>query len=132
MNNAEKNYIHSELTEKIIRCGNEVYAELGAGFLEKVYENALLIRWREIGLSAVQQVPLTVHYHGVCIGEYVADLVVEDIVIVELKALTELAKIHEVQLVSYLQATGKQVGLLINFGEKIRIVRRVHTVKTKS
>lgn len=123
------NYIHSELTEKIIRCVYEVFAELGAGFLEKVYENALVVRLKEIGLSVVQQVPLAVLYHGICVGEYFADIVVEDTVIVELKALSELAKVHEVQLVNYLKATGKEVGLLVNFGDKVKIVRRVHSGK---
>jgi GxxExxY protein len=131
MRNADKNYIHSDLTEKIIRCVYDVYTELGPGFLEKVYENALLIRLREIGLSAIQQVPLAVLYHGTCVGEYLVDILVEDTVIVELKALSELVKVHEVQLVSYLKATGKQVGLLVNFGDKIKIVRRVQSSKTK-
>lgn len=132
MKNTGKNYIHSDLTEKIIRCVYDVYTELGPGFLEKVYENALLIRLREIGLVAVQQVPLAVLFHGICVGEYCADLLVEDTVIVELKALSELAKVHEIQLVNYLKATGKQVGLLVNFGDKIKIVRRVQSSKAKS
>jgi GxxExxY protein len=127
-----KNYIHTELTEKIIRCVYEVFAELGPGFLEKVYENALLIRLRELGLLAVQQVPLVVLYHGVSVGEYFADILVEDAVIIELKALSGLTKIHEVQLVNYLKATGKQVGLLVNFGDKIKIVRRVQTPRIKT
>ena len=97
MSKNEKNYVHSELTAKIIRCVYEVYSELGAGFLEKIYENALLIRLREIGLSVVQQVPLSVLYHGACVGEYFEDLLVEDTVIIELKALSELAKVHEIQ-----------------------------------
>jgi len=129
MKSTEKNYLHSELTEKIIRCVYEVFAELGPGFLEKVYENALLIRLREIGLSAVQQVPLAVLYHGACVGEYFADILVEDTVVIELKALSGLTRVHEVQLVNYLKATGKQVGLLVNFGDKIKIVRRVQTTK---
>jgi GxxExxY protein len=126
-----ENYIHTELTEKIIRCVYEVFAELGPGFLEKVYENALLIRLREIGLSAVQQVPLSVLYHGVSVGEYFADILVEDAVIIELKALSGLTKVHEVQPVNYLKATGKRVGLLVNFGEKVKVVRRVQTIKAK-
>ncbi len=122
------NYLHSDLTEKIIRCVYEVFADLGAGFMEKVYENALVVRMREVGLAVAQQVPLSVTYHGVCVGEYFADLLVENTVIVELKALAGLAKIHEVQLVNYLKATGKSVGLLVNFGDKVQIVRRVHSI----
>jgi hypothetical protein len=132
MKNTGKNYIHSDLTEKIIRCVYDVYMELGPGFLEKVYENALMIRLREVGLTAVQQIPLAVLFHGICVGEYSADILVEDTVIVELKALSELAKVHEIQLVNYLKATSKQVGLLVNFGEKIKIVRRVQSLKKKS
>lgn len=130
MKSPGKNYLHSELTEKIIRCVYEVYAELGSGFLEKVYENALLLRLREIGLVVVQQVPLAVLYHGVCVGEYYADLLVEDTVVIELKALSGLTKVHEVQLVNYLKATRKEVGLLVNFGDKVKIVRRVQTANT--
>jgi GxxExxY protein len=130
MKGAEKNYPHSELTEKIIHCVYEVFSELGAGFLEKVYENALFIRLRETGLAVAQQVPLAVYYHGTCVGEYAADLLVEDTVVVELKAVSELVKVHEVQLVNYLKATGKPVGLLINFGEKIKVVRRVNSRRT--
>ena len=100
MKNTGRNCIHSDLTEKIIRCVYDVYTELGPGFLEKVYENALMIRLREVGLTAVQQSPLAVLFHGICVGEYSADILVEDTVIVELKALSELAKVHEVQLVN--------------------------------
>ncbi len=129
MKSAGNNYIHSALTEKIIRSVYDVFTELGAGFLEKVYENALVMRLREVGLTAEQQAPLAVLYHGVCVGEYFADIIVEDTVIVELKAISELSKVHEVQLVSYLKATGKEVGLLVNFGDKIKIVRRVYSGK---
>jgi GxxExxY protein len=129
MKNADRNYVHADLTEKIIRCVFDVYAELGAGFLEKVYENALVIRLRESGLSVMQQVALSVMYHGACVGEYYADLLVDDTVLIELKAVSELVKVHEVQLVNYLKATGKPVGLLINFGDSVKIVRRVNTVQ---
>ena len=127
--NTKKIYVHSELTEKIIRCVYDVFKELGSGFLEKVYENALMVRLQEIGLEAAQQVPLTIVFHGVCIGEYFADIVVEGKVILELKAISELARVHEIQLVNYLKATGKEVGLLINFGDTIKIVRRIQSLK---
>ncbi|OGV99285.1 MAG: GxxExxY protein [Nitrospinae bacterium RIFCSPLOWO2_02_FULL_39_110] len=121
----EGNYIHSELTEEIIGCVYEVYNKLGGGFLEKVYENAMMIKLKERGLSAIQQSPINVYFEGNLVGEYFADILVEDKVIVELKAVSELSKTHEVQLVNYLKATGIKVGLLLNFGDKIKIIRRV-------
>ncbi len=125
MKYTDQNYIHSELTEKIIGCAYDVYTQLGTGFLEKVYENALLIKLRKAGIAVVQQAPVSVRFEGEIVGEYYADLLVEEKVIVELKAVSEIAKVHETQLVNYLKATGLKVGLLINFGEKIKIIRRV-------
>jgi GxxExxY protein len=93
--------------------------------MEKVYENALVIKLTQIGLDVVQQAPVNVHFEGQLIGDYIADLIVEGKVIVEIKAVSSLSQIHEVQLVNYLKATGVQVGLLVNFGEKLKIVRRV-------
>jgi GxxExxY protein len=122
---SNKNYIHSDVTEKIISCAYDVYNKLGFGFLEKVYENALMIKLGEKGLSASQQSPVNVTFEGTLVGEYFADILVDNKVIVELKAVSELSKIHEVQLVNYLKATGIKIGLLINFGEKIKIVRKV-------
>ncbi|MHC4322291.1 MAG: GxxExxY protein, partial [Planctomycetota bacterium] len=113
---SNKNYIHSDVTEKIISCAYDVHNKLGFGFLEKVYENALMIKLGEKGLSASQQSPVNVTFEGT---------LVDNKVIVELKAVSELSKIHEVQLVNYLKATGIKIGLLINFGEKIKIVRKV-------
>ena len=124
MNNAE-NYLYSELTKKIIGCAYKVHYKLGAGFLEKLYENALLIELQKQGIAAVRQQPINVYYEGVLIGEYYADFLVKDKVIVELKALSELSRAHEVQLVNYLRATGMKVGLLINFGDKLTIRRKV-------
>lgn len=119
------NYKHIDLTEKIIGCAYKVYNELGAGFIEKVYENALMIELKNEGLAAQQQYPVKVYYKGNLIGDYVADIVVEDRVIVELKAVSQLTKAHEVQLVNYLKATRLEVGLLINFGDQISIKRKV-------
>ncbi len=99
---------------------------LGSGFLEKVYENALKLEIEKEGLKVLQQPPVKVLYDGQTVGEYFADLIVGDKVIVELKAIDSLNKIHEVQLVNYLKATGFRVGLLINFGDTIKIVRRVN------
>ena len=120
-----KAYLHSEITEKIIGAAYAVYNVLGFGFLEKVYENAMAIKLRKNGLSIIQQAPITVYFEEEVVGEYFADLLVENKVIVELKAVSELQPIHEVQLVNYLKATGVRIGLLINFGEKIKIKRRI-------
>lgn len=116
---------HKELTEKIIGAAYAVHNALGYGFVEKVYENALRVELEEGGLSVEQQAPVDVRYRGKLVGEYVADMVVDGKVIVEAKAVSELAKEHEVQLVNYLKATGIEVGLLINFGRKVEVRRRV-------
>jgi GxxExxY protein len=125
MTHSYNNYKHIDLTEKIIGCAYKVYNELGAGFIEKVYENALMIELKNEGLAAQQQYPVKVYYQEILIGDYVADIVVEDKVIVELKAVSQLTKAHEVQLVNYLKATKLEVGLLINFGDQISIKRKV-------
>jgi GxxExxY protein len=121
----EDNLIHSELTYKIIGCIYDVYNALGHGFLEKVYENELVIKLKQIGLAISQQAPVKVYFEGQIVGDYVADILVENDVILEIKAVSELTKANEVQLVNYLKATGIKVGLLVNFGEKMKIVRRV-------
>ena len=108
--------IEDELTKKIIGCAMDVHRELGAGYLEKVYENALMHALRNAGLNAVQQVPIKARYRGETVGDFIADIVVEQSVILELKACSQLNVIHEVQLVSYLKATGISTGLLFNFG----------------
>jgi GxxExxY protein len=105
----------NEITYQINGAVFEVNRVLGAGFLEKVYENALIIELHERGLKADSQVPLKVHYKGKVVGEYVVDIMVEDQVILELKSVDKLQKIHEAQLLNYLKATGMKVGLLINF-----------------
>ena len=93
----------------------EVNRSLGPGFLEKVYENALLIELRTLGLRAESQVPVKVHYKGNVVGDYYADIVVEEQVLLELKTVDQIQKIHEAQLLNYLKATGFKLGLLINF-----------------
>jgi GxxExxY protein len=110
----EKNDIN-ELTYQIRGAIFEVNKVLGHGFLEKVYENALMIELPKRGLNAESQVPIEVKYKGEIIGEYFADIVVEDQVILELKAIDSLQKIHEAQLLNYLKATGYKMGLLVNF-----------------
>ncbi|MBI5403220.1 MAG: GxxExxY protein [Ignavibacteriae bacterium] len=121
----EDNYKHSELTEKIIKEAYFVFNALGYGFLEKVYENALFRRLNNIGLKTLQQSPINVYFENELVGEYYADLIVEEKVIIELKAIQELNKIQETQLVNYLKATKIEVGLLINFGPKLDFKRKV-------
>jgi len=119
------NYKHSQITEQIIKAYYKVYNKLGIGFLEKVYENAMMIELKKLNLSCESQAQIKVFYDNDCIGEYYADIIVEGKVIVELKAVKEVQKIHEVQLVNYLKATKIEVGLLLNFGEKPQQIRRV-------
>lgn len=120
-----ENYKCSALTDKIIRAFYTVYNTLGYGFLEKVYENALLIELRNCGLAAVAQYPVDVYYEEERVGIYFADILVENAVIVELKACEEISPAHEAQLTNYLRATPMEVGLLLNFGKKPEIKRRV-------
>ena len=122
------NYLYSDLTEKIIGCAYKVFDKLGSGFLEKIYENSLKIELEKSGFKVVQQYPIKVYYEGILVGEYFADLLVEDKVILELKAVSELSKAHATQLINYLRSTGYQVGVLINFGDKLIVRRKVMTM----
>ena len=108
--------MHSELTKTIIGCAFDVSNDIGAGFLESVYENALAIALQEFGVAVRQQAPISVYFRGQSVGTFYADLLVENRVIVELKAVSALSQQHEAQLLNYLSATNIQVGLLINFG----------------
>ncbi len=124
MMNAD-NYKHSEITEKVIQAFYKVYITLGYGFLEKVYENALFIELKSMGFFVEKQRPITVFYEEQQVGEYYADLIVEECVIVELKAAEALCEEHEFQLINYLKATEIEVGLLLNFGKKPQLKRKV-------
>jgi GxxExxY protein len=116
----------NDITYAINGAVFEVNRVLGPGFLEKVYENALMVELEKRGLKAENQVPITVYYKGNAVGEYVADIVVEGKVLIELKTVEQLDRIHEAQLLNYLKATGLQVGLLVNFKhEKANIKRMV-------
>ena len=119
----------NELTEEVIGCAYRVHNEIGSGFLEKVYENAMRIEIDEAGLGVKQQAPVPVKYHGHVVGDFYADLIVEGRLIIELKAIQELCKAHEVQLVNYLTATGIDNGLLINFGSSVEVKRKFRTNK---
>ena len=124
---ANENYIHSDITEKIIKAFYNVYNKLGYGFLEKVYENAMLIELKKFGLDCRNQFPIKVYYDEKNVGEYFADIIVNDYVIVELKAAENLCEEHECQLVNYLKATEIEVGLLLNFGKEPQMKRKVLT-----
>jgi GxxExxY protein len=108
--------VDEDLTGKVIGCAMDVHRELGPGYLEKVYENALAFAIQSCGLSVDQQVAIPAHFRGVVVGDFVADLIVEGRLIVELKAVSGLLPVHEAQLVSYLKSTGIDMGLLMNFG----------------
>ncbi len=119
-------YKHSELTGQIIAAFYDVYNTLGSGFLEKVYENALAHELRKRQHKVLQQVPIDVTYNGVNVGHYLADLLVDDRVIVEMKAVENLSPAHEAQLVNYLRATGVEVGLLLNCGPQPQVRRKIY------
>ncbi|MCL4548986.1 MAG: GxxExxY protein [Bacteroidetes bacterium] len=118
-------YLHKDITDRIIKAFYNVYNSLGFGFLEKVYENAMMIELKSIGLQCEKQTPINVYYKEMRIGEYFADIVVENKVIVELKAAESLCEEHEAQLLNYLKATEIEVGLLLNFGKIPQIKRKI-------
>ncbi|GIV69802.1 GxxExxY protein [Caldilinea sp.] len=119
--------LHADITAEIIRAFYKVYNTLGYGFLEKVYENALAHELGRQGLSVRQQTPIQVYYEGRLVGDYFADLMVAEKVIVELKAAEALRPEHEAQLLNYLKATEIEVGLLLNFGPEPSYVRKIFT-----
>ena len=114
-----------ELTGKIIDCAYKVHRELGFGFLESVYQNALIIELTRAGLQSEREKRIQVYYGEQVVGDFVADILVEEKIILELKSITKVHPAHEAQLINYLKATGIEVGLLINFGEKVEIKRKV-------
>ena len=124
--------IYQETTSKIIGCFYEVYNNLGFGFLEKVYENALYQELMDQGLSCRRHVPITVFYKGKTVGDYYADIIVEGKIILELKAAESLAEEHELQIINYLKATNIEIGLLLNFGKEPQIKRKILTNDRKS
>ena len=113
------------LSERVIQCAFEVSNQLGAGFLEAVYENALCIEMKRQGIEFQRQKSIEVIYKDQVIGNYIADIVVENKLLIELKALSDFSKQHEAQLMNYLKATGIKVGLLLNFGTPRVSVRRI-------
>ena len=117
--------LHEELTNLIIKTFYEVYNELGYGFLEKVYQNSLFLELRNKGFKVEAQKKISVYYKGIEVGEYYADLIVEDLVILELKAAEYIVKDFENQILNYLRSTNCEVGLLLNFGKKPEFKRKI-------
>ena len=125
-------YKHKELTNKIIQAFYCVYNELGFGFLENVYQNALYFELKNRGFQVEPQKAIDVYYQNQLVGKYKADLIVNELIILELKAVDYLVEEHELQLINYLKATDKEVGLLLNFGVKPEIRRKLFDNNRKS
>lgn len=123
----ENRFLHSELSSSIIKAFYKVYNTLGFGFAEKIYENSLAIELRKMGLFAQKQEKITVYYDTEVVGEYYSDITVEHKIILELKTVEALNQDHEGQLINYLKATTIELGLLLNFGPKPEIKRRILT-----
>lgn len=123
---------HEQLTETIIGCAMKVHSALGPGFLESVCQKAMAHELRKAGLRVECEKPIQVHYDGIVVGDFFADMLVDGLVMVEIKALQMLAPAHEVQLVNYLTATGIEIGLLLNFGaERLQFKRKHRTYRPK-
>jgi GxxExxY protein len=119
--------LHKDITDKINKTYYHVYNKLGYGFLEKVYENAMMIELRKMDLQVQNQAPIKVLYEQQLVGEYYADIIVEESVIIELKAAASLCEEHEFQLINYLKATETEVALLLNFGKTPQFKRKIYT-----
>ena len=128
----EEKYFHKELTDRIIKAFYNVYKELGFGFLENVYQNALYFELINNQLKVEAQKAIKVYYQNQLVGNYKADLIVNDIIILELKAVDILLEEHELQLINYLKATNIEIGLLLNFGKKTEIRRKIFTNDRKN
>jgi GxxExxY protein len=131
MNADFQDFKYKELTDHIIRIFYRVYNKLGYGFLEKIYENALMIDLKEEKIDAIAQVPIQVNYKGQILGEYFADILVDNRIIIEIKAAKNLMEEHEAQLLNYLKATNIEVGLLLNFGPKPEFKRKAFDNRRK-
>ena len=119
--------LHKELTDSIIKTYYEVYKELGYGFLEKVYQNAMYLELKRIGFAVEAQKQIKVHFRGIVVGEYYADLIIDQTVILELKASDVLVYENELQLLNYLRATDIEIGSLLNFGKRPEFKRMIFT-----
>lgn len=116
---------HRELSRQIIKKFYEVYNELGSGFLESIYENAFQILLKQSGVDVEKQLPITVYFRDQIVGEYKADLIVEDKILIELKSVAAILPKHEAQIINYLKATDIEIGLLMNFGDEPEFKRFV-------
>ncbi len=126
MDTNEEKILYKDLSYKIVGLAMEVHSKLGYGFLEKVYENAMMVLLRREGIHAKQQAPITVYFDGEVVGDYYADILVEDKIILELKAIEKIADAHRAQTLNYLKATGLRLAILLNFGkEKLKYERFV-------
>lgn len=123
--------LHSELSKSIIKIFYQVYNELGYGFLERVYQNALFYELKSNGFKVEARKSIKVYYKEIEVGEYFADLIIDDMIILELKAVEYLVEAHEIQLLNYLRATDCEVGLVLNFGKKPEFIRKVFQNKNK-
>ena len=124
--------LHEEITEKIIKSYFKVYNSLGYGFLEKVYENAMAIELRKLGLDVKCQYPISVIYECEIVGVYFADIIVNNLVVIELKSTKEISEENECQLMNYLKATQIELGLLMNFGKVAEYKRKIFTNQIKT
>jgi len=119
--------LHKEMSHKIIGLAMQVHRELGFGFLEKVYENAMMVLFRKESIYAAQQAPIIVSFHGEVVGEYCADILAEEQIILELKSVAKISDAHRAQALNYLKATGKKLAIILNFGkESFEYERLVH------
>lgn len=132
IDNNSNNLLHKDITDKILKVFYHVYQELGFGFLEKIYQNAMYMELLESGFKCEAQKLIKVWYGGKVMGEYYADMVVNDVVILELKASSTLLAEHEAQLLNYLRSTEAEVGLLLNFGLKPEVRRKIFTNDRKN
>ena len=130
-NNSNDNLLHKEITDIIIACFYRVYNDLGYGFLERVYQNALYFALIDEGLQCETEKSIKVYHNGRVVGDYRADLLVENCVLLEIKTSEELSDANEKQLINYLKATDFEVGLLLNFGKKPQLRRKIFTNNNK-
>ncbi len=124
--------LHKELSESILKVFYDVYNELGYGFLEKVYQNAMYLELKSLSFKVEPQRQIKVYYKNEVVGDFFADLLINDVIILELKACDSLVKSHYVQTLNYLKATNIEIGLLLNFGEKPEIKRLIFTNNRKN
>ena len=117
--------MYKDLSDKVIKCFYNVYDELGGGFLESVYEKSLKIELEDMGRASENQKSVDVYYKNKLVGDFRADIVAEEKILIEIKAVSRLLPLHEAQLLNYLKATGIRIGLLVNFGERLEFRRKI-------